>query len=53
MDIAYGVDDIVDEFQLEAEKHDAHGVGGVVSNYLCTKPKFLILQCKAANKLTT
>ncbi|RLM48691.1 uncharacterized protein C2845_PMPSC055828 [Panicum miliaceum] len=50
-DIAYGVDDIVDEFQLEAESYDAHGVGGVVSNYLCAKPKSLILQCKAASKL--
>ncbi|RLM57740.1 hypothetical protein C2845_PM18G14320 [Panicum miliaceum] len=50
-DIAYGVDDIIDEFQLEAERHDAHGVGGVVSNYLHAKPKSLILQCKAASKL--
>ncbi|RLM70253.1 hypothetical protein C2845_PM17G00680 [Panicum miliaceum] len=50
-DIAYDVDDIVDEFQLEAESHDAHGVGGVVSNYLCAKPKSLILRCKAASKL--
>jgi len=50
-DIAYGVDDIVDEFQLEAERHDAHDVGGVVSNYLYAKPKSLILQCKAASKL--
>ncbi|PVH33501.1 hypothetical protein PAHAL_8G014400 [Panicum hallii] len=51
-DIAYGVDDIIDEFQLEAERHDAHGIGGVVSNYLYAKPKSLILQRKAASKLT-
>jgi len=50
-DITYDVDDIIDEFQLEAERHDAHGVGGVVSNYLCAKPKYLILQYKAASKL--
>jgi len=50
-DIAYDVDDIVDDFQLEAERHDAHGVGGAVSNYLYAKPKSLILQCKAASKL--
>nr|CAB3488930.1 unnamed protein product [Digitaria exilis] len=51
-DIAYDVDDI-DEFHLEAEKHDTDGDGGknIVSKYLCRKPKSFLLQCKAARKI--
>ncbi|KAL6640501.1 hypothetical protein ACP70R_021624 [Stipagrostis hirtigluma subsp. patula] len=50
-DVAHAVDDVVDEFHLEAEKHDVCGGGGSVTKYMCTKPKSLILQCKAARKL--
>ncbi|KAL6597437.1 hypothetical protein ACP70R_046877 [Stipagrostis hirtigluma subsp. patula] len=52
-DLTHAVDDVVDEFQLEAEKHDACGDGGTgtVTKYMCTKPKSLILQCKVARKL--
>ncbi|KAL6595661.1 hypothetical protein ACP70R_048001 [Stipagrostis hirtigluma subsp. patula] len=50
-DVAHAVDDVVDEFHLEAEKHDACGGGGTVTKYMCTKPKSLVLQCKAARKL--
>ncbi|XP_021316927.1 putative disease resistance protein RGA3 [Sorghum bicolor] len=49
--IAYDVDDIVDEFQLKAEKHEATASGGIVSKYLCNKPKSIIFQCKAASKI--
>jgi Leucine-rich repeat (LRR) protein len=47
----YEVDDVVDEFQLKAEKQEADGDGGFVSRYLCTKPKSLVFQCKAAKKI--
>jgi hypothetical protein len=50
-DIAYEVDDIVDEFQLKAEKHDIGGDGHIVSKYLCNKPKSIIFQCKLASKI--
>jgi len=50
-DISYDVDDVVDEFQLKAEKHDSNSDGGIVSNYLCTIPKSFVFQCKAANKI--
>ncbi|CAO2140681.1 unnamed protein product [Urochloa humidicola] len=52
-DIAYDVDDIVDEFHLEAEKHYTDGNGGknIVSKYLCRKPKSFLLQFKAAHKI--
>ncbi|XP_062182273.1 putative disease resistance protein RGA1 isoform X2 [Phragmites australis] len=50
-DVSYDVDDVVDEFQLKTEKHDACGDGSIVSKYLCTKPKSLIFQCNAAKKI--
>ncbi|KAL6595664.1 hypothetical protein ACP70R_048004 [Stipagrostis hirtigluma subsp. patula] len=50
-DLAHVVDDVVDELQLEAEKHDACGDGGKLTKYMCTKPKSLMLQCKTARKL--
>ncbi|KAL6597457.1 hypothetical protein ACP70R_046897 [Stipagrostis hirtigluma subsp. patula] len=50
-DLVYAVDDIVDKFQLEAEKHDARSDGGTVTKYMCTKPESLKLKCKAARKL--
>ncbi|KAL6595667.1 hypothetical protein ACP70R_048007 [Stipagrostis hirtigluma subsp. patula] len=50
-DLAHAVDDIVDEFQLEAEEHDACGDGSTVTKYMCTKPRSLMLQRKAARKL--
>jgi len=46
-DVAYDVDDVVDEFQLEAEKKDVNADGGTVS----TKPKSLWLQWTAARKI--
>ncbi|CAN6316433.1 unnamed protein product [Urochloa humidicola] len=47
-DVAYDIDDVVDEFQLKAEKHDADG--GIVSKYLNPKST-IIFQCKAAGKI--
>jgi hypothetical protein len=47
----YEVDDVVDEFQLKAEKYEADGDGGSVSRCLHTKPKSFIFQCKAAKKI--
>ncbi|TVU50672.1 hypothetical protein EJB05_02051 [Eragrostis curvula] len=51
-DIAYTVDDVVDEFQLKAEEHDASlaAGGGIIFNMLI-KPKSFIFQCKAARKV--
>jgi len=46
-DVAYDVDDVVDEFQLQAEKKDVNADGGTVS----TKPKPLWLQWTAARKI--
>ncbi|KAK8450154.1 hypothetical protein SEVIR_7G317600v4 [Setaria viridis] len=50
-DFAYAVDDVVDEFQMRAEKHDASAAGGIVSNYMCLQPKSFIFHCKAAKKI--
>jgi hypothetical protein len=50
-EVAYDVDDIVDEFQLKAEKHDADGGGASVSRFLHTKTESFIFQCKAAKKI--
>jgi hypothetical protein len=50
-DIAYDVDDIVDEFQLQAEKHDTGGDGSILSKYVCTKPKSIMFQWKVACKI--
>ncbi|TVU31069.1 hypothetical protein EJB05_22736, partial [Eragrostis curvula] len=50
-DVAYDVDDVVDEFQLKAEKNEAVGEGGVMSKYLFNKPKSFVFQCKAATKI--
>jgi Leucine-rich repeat (LRR) protein len=50
-DVAYDVDDVVDEFQLKAEKHEAAAGGGLVSKYMFTKPKSFILECKVASKI--
>ncbi|KAJ1273963.1 hypothetical protein BS78_05G026400 [Paspalum vaginatum] len=44
--VAYDVDDIVDEFHLEAEKHEANG-----GNHLITKAKSFLLKYKAARKI--
>ncbi|GJN07119.1 hypothetical protein PR202_ga24917 [Eleusine coracana subsp. coracana] len=51
-DVAYTADDIVDEFQLKAEEHDAALAtnGGIISN-MWIKPKSFIFQCKAASKV--
>ncbi|GJN37878.1 hypothetical protein PR202_gb26875 [Eleusine coracana subsp. coracana] len=49
--VAYAVDDVVDEFQMKSEKHDAYGDGGIVTKYMCTKPKSFIFHCKAASKI--
>jgi hypothetical protein len=50
-DVAYAVDDVVDEYQLKAERNDASGDGGFVSRYMCRKPESFIFQCKAAKKI--
>ena len=42
-DATYAIDDVVDEFQLKAERHDAFGDGGIVSKYR--------FQFKMANKI--
>ena len=47
----YEVDDVVDEFQLKAEKYEADGDSGFVSRCLHTKPKSFVFQCKAAKKI--
>ncbi|KAG2583403.1 hypothetical protein PVAP13_6KG201606 [Panicum virgatum] len=49
--VAYDVDDIVDEFHLEAEKHEAEVANNIVSKCLCTKPKSYMFQFKAALKI--
>ncbi|XP_062202657.1 disease resistance protein RGA2-like [Phragmites australis] len=50
-DIAYAVDDVVDEFQLETEKHEVCGDGGIVYKYTYKNPESIIIQCKAASKV--
>ncbi|KAG2481080.1 hypothetical protein PVAP13_J683371 [Panicum virgatum] len=49
--VAYDIDDIVDEFHLEAEKHEAEVANNIVSKCLCTKPKSYLFQFKAALKI--
>ncbi|KAJ1256646.1 hypothetical protein BS78_K337800 [Paspalum vaginatum] len=49
--VAYDVDDIVDEFHLEAEKHEANGGNHILSKSLITKAKSFLLKCKAARKI--
>ncbi|KAJ1273958.1 hypothetical protein BS78_05G025900 [Paspalum vaginatum] len=51
--VVYDIDDIVDEFHLEAEKHESHGGNQIVSRWLVTKPKSFLLQCKTARKIKT
>lgn len=50
-DVAYDVDDVIDEFQLMAEKQGAHGVGGMWNKHVCTKLKSFIFQFKASSKI--
>ncbi|KAL6597456.1 hypothetical protein ACP70R_046896 [Stipagrostis hirtigluma subsp. patula] len=50
-EVSYSVDDVVDEFYLEAERHDAGDSKHIVSKYLCTKPKSFLFQFKAAHKI--
>ncbi|CAD6255026.1 unnamed protein product [Miscanthus lutarioriparius] len=50
-DVAYAVDDVVDEYQLKAERNDASGDGGIVSRYMRRKPESFIFHCKAAKKI--
>lgn len=50
-DVAYAVDDVVDEYQLKAERNDASGDGDFVSRYMRRKPESFIFQCKAAKKI--
>ena len=49
--VAYDVDDVVDEFQLKAEKHDTDGDGGSVFRYVHIKTESFLLQCKAAKNI--
>ncbi|KAL6640511.1 hypothetical protein ACP70R_021634 [Stipagrostis hirtigluma subsp. patula] len=53
-DVSYDVEDLVDEFYLEAEEHESDGDGSknIVSTYL-SKPKALMFQFKAARKIKT
>ncbi|KAL6597451.1 hypothetical protein ACP70R_046891 [Stipagrostis hirtigluma subsp. patula] len=50
-EVSYSVDDVVDEFYLEAERRDARDSKHIVSKYLCTKPKSFLFQFKAADKI--
>jgi hypothetical protein len=50
-EVAYDMDDAVDEFQLNAEKHDVDGYDGFVSRYLLKKTESFIFECKAAKKI--
>jgi Leucine-rich repeat (LRR) protein/adenylate kinase family enzyme len=51
-EVVYDIDDIVDEFQLKAEKHETDGDGGFVSKCLLTKTaESLVLQCRAAKNI--
>jgi len=50
-DIAYMVDDVVDDFQLETEKLETDGYGGIMSKHLSKKTKSFLLQCKVAHKI--
>jgi Leucine-rich repeat (LRR) protein len=51
--IAYNVDDVVDEFQMETERYDADVEDSkhIVPKCLRMKTKSLLLQCKAAHKI--
>ncbi|WVZ54680.1 hypothetical protein U9M48_005444, partial [Paspalum notatum var. saurae] len=49
--VAYDVDDIVDEFHLEAEKHEANGGNHILSKSLITKARSFLLKCKAVRKI--
>jgi len=49
--VVYDVDDVVDEFHLEAEKHEANGGNHILSKYLITKAKSFLLKYKAARKI--
>ncbi|KAF8733309.1 hypothetical protein HU200_014913 [Digitaria exilis] len=52
-DAAYDTEDLVHEFHMEAEKHDATvaDVKNIVVKYLWTKPKSVVFQCKTAHKI--
>ncbi|KAL6653294.1 hypothetical protein ACP70R_008872 [Stipagrostis hirtigluma subsp. patula] len=52
-DVSYDVHDLVNEFYVEAERHDADGRGGKhsVSKCLCMKPKLFLVQWKTAHKI--
>jgi hypothetical protein len=45
-EVAYDMDDAVDEFQLNAEKHDVDGYDGFVSRYLLKKQNHLYLNAR-------
>ncbi|KAL6640517.1 hypothetical protein ACP70R_021640 [Stipagrostis hirtigluma subsp. patula] len=51
-DVSYDVQDLVDEFYLEAEEResDGDGIKNIVSTYL-SKPKAFMFQFKAAHKI--
>lgn len=50
---AYDTEDLVHEFHMEAEKHDATvaHVKNIVVKYLWTKPISAVFQCKTAHKI--
>ncbi|KAF8692273.1 hypothetical protein HU200_039881 [Digitaria exilis] len=52
-DAAYDSEDLVHEFHMEAEKHDATVacVKNNVVKYLWTKPKSVVFKCKIAHKI--
>ncbi|KAL6640513.1 hypothetical protein ACP70R_021636 [Stipagrostis hirtigluma subsp. patula] len=50
-EVSYSVDDVVDEFYLEAERREADDSKHIMSRYLSTKPKSFLFQFKAAHKI--
>jgi hypothetical protein len=52
-EVAYDVDDVVDAFQLEAQKHEAQHYGDIVSKYMHKKAKSFVFQWKAASEIRT
>lgn len=52
-DAAYDAEDLVYEFNMEAEKHDINAVGvkNIVVQYLRKKPKSVVFEYKTADKI--
>jgi len=52
-DAAYDAEDLVNEFDINSEKHDAGGVGekNAMVKYLWKKPKSFVFKCEIAHKI--